>query len=68
VLFGSQGLASLDELTARLNRVAQEQPNAEVILRADRRLPYGQVKRVMTLISAANLSRVQVVTELGSRT
>jgi biopolymer transport protein ExbD len=67
-MFGSQSLRSADELSARLHRVAEEQPNAEVILRADRRLPYGQVRKVMAIISAARLSRLQVVTELGPRT
>jgi biopolymer transport protein ExbD len=68
LMFGSLTLDSTAELSERLHRVAQEQPQAEVILRADRRLAYGHVRRVLAVISSAGLGRVQVVTELGPRT
>lgn len=63
---GAFDLASVAELTGHLAPIARHNPRTPVILRADRRLPYGQVRQVMQLISAAGLSRLQVVTELGN--
>lgn len=55
------------ELVDRLRRVAAINPHAQVILRADRRLPYGPVRDVMRMVAEVNLTRIQIVTELGPR-
>jgi len=63
--FGPLPVASMAELGDRLAEAAAVDPNARVILRADRRLTYGEVRQVMELIAAHRLTRLQVVTELG---
>lgn len=62
--FGSRPVASMAELADRLAEAAEALPRVPVILRADRRLAYGEVRQVMELIAARNLARLQVVTEL----
>ena len=62
--FGPLPVASIEELGDRLSEVASANP--QVILRADRRLKYGDVRQVMELIAAHRLTRLQVVTELRS--
>lgn len=62
--FGSMPVASFEMLAERLAEVAPANP--QVILRADRRLKYGDVRQVMELIAAHHLTRLQVVTELRS--
>ncbi len=61
--FGLVPVASLDELSDRLGEIAPANP--QIILRADRRLAYGEVRAVMELIAAHRLTKLQVVTELG---
>jgi biopolymer transport protein ExbD/biopolymer transport protein TolR len=63
--FGAIPVASLDELIQQLQAAAQRDPAIEVVLRADRRVRYGQVRKIMEAISAANLVKLQVVAELG---
>ena len=60
--FGALPVASIEGLGDRLAEVAPANP--QVILRADRRLKYGDVRQVMELIAAHRLTRLQVVTEL----
>ena len=67
ILLGAELIASIDLLGERLVEAGRRQPNAEVILRADRRLPYRDVRGLMEMISQAGLSRLQVVTELGAK-
>jgi biopolymer transport protein TolR len=62
---GAFDLDSVPELAEHLAPVARHNAHTQVILRADRRLPFGQVRQVMETISAAGLSRLQVVAELG---
>jgi biopolymer transport protein ExbD len=64
---GALQMESDKELVQRLRSVAAANPNTQVILRADRRLPYGPVRDVMRMISEVNLTRFQIVTELGPR-
>lgn len=61
---GPGRLDSLATLAARLNEVGRTNPDTQVILRADRRLPYGLVRQVMEVITAQNLIKLQVVTEM----
>jgi len=62
---GPVEVGSLTELQGRLQEMARWNPGLEVILRADRRTPYGQVRRVMETIAAVKLTKLQVVVELG---
>lgn len=59
-------LPSADVLLPHLQAAARQQPQPQVILRADRRLPYGQVRELMEMVAGAGLSRLQVVAVLGS--
>lgn len=61
--FGLMPVASIEELSDRLGEIAPANPR--IILRADRRLTYGEVRAVMELIAAHRLTKLQVVTELG---
>lgn len=63
---GAFDLASMEQLTEHLTPIARHNPRTPVILRADRRLSYGQVRQVMETVSAAGLSSLQVVTEMGN--
>lgn len=63
---GAFDLNTTEQLDQYLSPVARHNPLTPVILRADRRLSYGQVRRVMEAVSAVGLSRLQVVTELGN--
>jgi len=61
---GPMAVASLDDLADRLGVLARENPVAQVIVRADRRLAYGEVRRVMEIVADCELTRLQIVTEL----
>jgi biopolymer transport protein TolR len=45
-------------LRERLQRLGREQPEAELLLAIDRRLPYGQVAALLDQLQAAGLTRV----------
>jgi len=51
------------ELADRLAEIAGQNPQTEVMLRADRRLSYGDVREVMEVIAEQKLVRLQIVTE-----
>lgn len=61
---GPVDLDSLDELNTRLSAMSRPGTKLEVILRADRRLAYREVRRVMEVIAANHLTRLQVAAEL----
>jgi biopolymer transport protein TolR len=52
---------SLLALTTRLQEIGQRQPQSEIQLRADERVPYGRVVEVLGLAQQAGLSRVGFV-------
>ncbi len=66
--FGPVAVGSMTELGERLANLARYNPSVEVTLRADGRLRYGDVKRVMEMVAALNLSTLQVVAELDKGT
>lgn len=68
MMFGPVAVASMTELNERLANLAQHNPTVEVTLRADRRLHYGDVKKVMEMVASLNLAKLQVVAELGQGT
>lgn len=61
--FGPLAVDSLEELSDRLARLAQHNPRIEITLRADRRVRYGEVRRIMEAVAAANLGNLKVVAE-----
>ena len=61
---GPVPVGSVADLGGRLKEVGELNPNVQVILRADRRLPYARVREVMEAVAAARLSGLQVVTDL----
>jgi biopolymer transport protein TolR len=52
-----------DALERRVHEAAQRSPQLEVQLRADRRVPYGEVAELIALVQQAGLSRIGFVTE-----
>ena len=54
---------ALDELRGKLVAVNQAHPDHQVLLRADRTVPYGDVVRVIAAIKEAGISRLGMVTE-----
>ncbi len=54
-----------EPLAERLAAAAQANPRLEVQLRADRRVPYGEVATLIALVQQAGLSRIGFVTEAG---
>ena len=53
----------LAELRAKLVAIAQAKPDNQVLLRADRNVPYGDVVRVIAAVKEAGVSRLGMVTE-----
>jgi biopolymer transport protein ExbD len=51
------------QLEERVREAARDQPELEVQLRVDRRVPYGEVAELIGVVQAAGLSRIGFVTE-----
>jgi biopolymer transport protein TolR len=62
LFFGDEALAR-DALAARVAAAAQANPQLEVQLRADRKVPYGSVAELLALIQKSGLNRIGFVTE-----
>ena len=62
LFFGDEAL-SRAQLEQRLAAAAKGNPQLEVQLRADQKVPYGQVADLIGLIQKAGLSRIGFVTE-----
>jgi len=67
LMYGPLRMRSLDELNGLLVSAGRLDPQTQVILRADRNIPYGEVRQVMQSIAAAHLAHLQVVAELETR-
>ncbi len=63
--YGPMMMDSLAELSDRLQNLSGRAPQTEVIIRADRRLPYGQVRQVMETVADHRLTHLQLVAELS---
>ena len=59
---GDEPLAA-ERLSQRVREAAQHDPQTEVQLRADSRVPYGRVAELIGLVQDAGLSRIGFVTE-----
>lgn len=51
------------DLPDRLKAIKEAQPNASILLRADRNVDYGAVMQVMAALQNAGLTNVSLVTE-----
>ena len=52
-----------DDLKAHLEEIHSQTPDKSVVIKADKRLKYKEVRKVMQVINEAGFSRVGVVTE-----
>ena len=62
LFFGDEALAR-EAMALRVAAAAKANPQLEVQLRADQKVPYGQVAALLALIQAAGLTRIGFVTE-----
>ena len=58
---GPMRVASLEELSDRLAAAKAATPGLQVVLRADRRLPYSAVRQVMELVARNQIEVMNVV-------
>lgn len=56
---------SLATISDRLASMKRESPNLEVVVRADRRLPYSQVRAVMREIARQGIEMMNIVAHVG---
>ena len=66
-LFVADAAVNKAQLSARVREAAQRDALTEVQLRADARVPYGQVAEVIGLVQEAGLSRIGFVTEAAPK-
>ena len=52
-----------DALAVRVTAAAKANPQLEVQLRADQKVPYGQVAEMLAMIQKAGLNRIGFITE-----
>jgi biopolymer transport protein TolR len=64
--YGDEAVTA-DVLAQRLALAARADPQLEVQLRADQRVPYGRVAELIGVVQAAGLTRIGFVTEPASR-
>jgi biopolymer transport protein TolR len=56
-----------ENLVARLQKIRIEDPNAQILLRADRRLTYAKVSDALDLIASGGFSQVGLVAQPAQR-
>ena len=61
-LYAGDQPATQEQVIARVREAARRDPNTEVQLRADRRVPYGRVAELIGWVQGAGLSRIGFVT------
>jgi biopolymer transport protein TolR len=61
------GPLSLEALDTLLKAIRTGYPNREIVVRADRRLPYSEVKKVLLSVQEAGFPAVGLVAERPSR-
>ena len=54
---------SMDELRASMVDIGTSDPNTTIYVRADRKLPYGEVVEIMKVLHDANITKMALVTE-----
>jgi biopolymer transport protein TolR len=66
LFFGDETLTR-EQLLQRVTNAAKDNPQLEVQLRADQKVPYGQVAELIGLVQKAGLTRIGFVTEAPAR-
>lgn len=66
-LFFNDKRLSAKDLNNRLKSIAQTTPSAEIFLRADKELLYGDVVKVMGVIKNAGITRLGMVTQVPEK-
>jgi biopolymer transport protein TolR len=66
LFFGDEALTH-EQLMQRVTTAAKGNPQLEVQLRADQKVPYGQVADLIGLVQKAGLTRIGFVTEAPSK-
>ena len=66
-IFIQETPVALDALVPRLLAITENNPEARIYLRGDRRLAYGQVMRVMGLVNSAGFAKVALIAELPEK-
>ncbi len=54
---------SKEELLESMAEIGRNEPDTTIYVRADRKLPYGDVVEVMRILHEANITRMALVTE-----
>lgn len=54
---------SADELLASMTEIGINDPNTTIYVRADRKLPYGEVVSIMKILHDASITKMALVTE-----
>ena len=62
-LFLDSVRVSKDELRAQMAEIGKNDPNTTIFVRADRRLPYGDVVEIMKVLHDADITKMALVTE-----
>ena len=56
---------ALAQVSARLGAMKRESPDLKVVIRADRRLRYGDVRALMSVVARNNIEMLNVVAHVG---
>ena len=56
---------SREELLASMMEIGVSEPNTTIYVRADRKLPYGEVVEIMRVLHEANITKMALVTDPG---
>jgi biopolymer transport protein TolR len=62
-IFLQRHAIALDQLAPRIKAIRAQKPGLPVFIRGDARTPYENVARVLSLLEAANIQKVGLVTE-----
>jgi TolR protein len=66
-IFVNSNWVPKDNVKASLTQMHTETPDKKIVIKADKRLKYREVRRVMEMINDAGFSRVGVITEKRSK-
>jgi len=62
-VFIGQNWVTEENLSAQLEEIHTNNPDRQVVVKADKRLKYKEVRRVMRLLNEAGFTRVGLITE-----
>jgi biopolymer transport protein TolR len=62
-IFMGQTAVKVERLKGILSSIAQENVERRVYVRADQRLPYGQVMEVMAAVTSSGLTKIALITD-----